>query len=108
MMVSEELLGGEAQLSVGSWMENMSHVLPVLDGGEFQNAILEEMDIENLDMPSPVEASRVLSIAIRSLKLSGAINWDDKSDSPQFIYLTDPSAKQDIRISHITPGEKTS
>ena len=108
MMVSDELLEGRAQLPVGSWMENLCHVIPVLDGGEFQKAILDEMDVENLDMPSPVEASRVLSIAIRSLKLSGVIDLDDKADSPQFTYLTNPMAKQDIRVSHVMRGAKKS
>lgn len=100
--LTEVLAPGEG-LPAPQFVERLSAVLPVLDGGRWQREILEYVDPAALPQRQPGQLSTALSRALLNLWDSGELLLQKKSDLGNSITLTGASgARGDLAFQWIT------
>jgi hypothetical protein len=80
----DEIFPSDTRLSLDAFVARVSDRLPFLDGGRYQQAILERTTVPR---PEKREISRALSIAILQLQAEGLLKLLDVSDADRRILL---------------------
>lgn len=97
-----EVLAPGAGMPAPQFIERLSMVLPVLDGGRWQQEVLEYVDSAALPLRQPGQISTALSRALHNLWDSGELLLQQKADLGSSITLTGAGgARSDLTFQWI-------
>lgn len=100
--LNEVLIPGSG-MPAEKFVERLSAVLPVLDGGRWQREVLEYVDLAALPLRQPGQISTALSRALLNLWNSGELLPQQKADLGSSITLTGANgARSDLTFQWIT------
>lgn len=77
-------------------IERMAHALPVLDGGQYRNAVMEKLRSNALPLLQSSELSTSLSRALHCLMVKQTLKFESRSDVGTSITLTGRDGPQSI------------
>lgn len=96
------------KLSLPEFLERLASELPVLDGGEYREAVLERINARTLALPNADELSTSLAHALLRLADDEVIALMNESDIEKRLFPTgsgDPRPFSHIRIESYKPRE---
>ena len=100
--LNEVLIPGSG-MPAEKFVERLSAVLPVLDGGRWQREVLEYVDLAALPLRQPGQISTALSRALLNLWNSGELLPQQMADLGSSITLTGANgARSDLTFQWIT------
>jgi len=104
--VEEWMLRGQTMLTT-AFLERLSQSLPVLDGGTYRISVEEKLNRQKLFVPGAGEVSTSLSRALLSLRATGELAFENRSDAEGGVTLAGRDGiRHDLRFTHVTRAEE--
>jgi hypothetical protein len=97
---------GETMLTT-AFLARLAQALPVLDGGVYRTAIEEKLNRQKLFIPGTGEVSSSLSRALLTLRATGELAFENRSDAEGGLALTGrDGVRPDLRFTHVTRAKE--